>query len=135
MNTFKPSIPNTENFKQRRLRKKAVKRALMTEKERMESFKKSRKSYFEYVDWCNKRKKKTDLQYAKDIEYIQSLAGDEIPVESKEKILMILRNHKNVFIKKTARLKNHAISCISFCRKQKQKEEEAINRIIGGDDE
>ena len=129
--TIKPTIPDIETFKQRRLRKKAVKRAMMTPKQKQESHKKAQKSYFESVGKYNKDKDKRDARYDAEIAYIKEIDLEVIPTSWKDKLSLILENDTNTFIKKTARLKTYAIKCVYAFKQDKLSVDNAIEKMLG----
>jgi hypothetical protein len=131
MMQIKPTIPDIETFKQRRLRKKAVKRSMMTPKQKQESHNNAQKSYFESVGRYNNDKDKRDARYDAEIAYIKEIDLDVIPTSWKDKLSLILENDTNTFIKKTARLKTYAIKCVYAFKQDKLSVDNAIEKMLG----
>jgi len=128
---IKPTIPDIETFKQRRLRKKAVKRSMMTPKQKQESHNNAQKSYFESVGRYNKDTDKRNARYDAEIAYIKEIDLDVIPTSWKDKLSLILENDTNTFIKKTARLKTYAIKCVYAFKQDKLSVDNAIEKMLG----
>jgi hypothetical protein len=131
MMQIKPTIPDIETFKQRRLRKKAVKRSMMTPKQKQESHNNAQKSYFESVGRYNNDKDKRDARYDAEIAYIKEIDLEVIPTSWKDKLSLILENDTNTFIKKTARLKTYAIKCVYVFKQDKLSVDNAIEKMLG----
>jgi hypothetical protein len=131
MMQIKPTIPDIETGKQRRLRKKAVKRSMMTPKQKQESHNNAQKSYFESVGRYNKDKDKRDARYDAEIAYIKEIDLELIPTSWKDKLSLILENDTNTFIKKTARLKTYAIKCVYAFKQDKLSVDNAIEKMLG----
>ena len=131
MMTIKPTIPDIETFKQRRLRKKAVKRSMMTPKQKQESHNNAQKSYFESVGRYNNDTDKRDARYDAEIAYIKEIDLELIPTSWKDKLSLILENDTNTFIKKTARLKTYAIKCVYAFKQDKLSVDNAIEKMLG----
>jgi hypothetical protein len=131
MMTIKPTIPDIETFKQRRLRKKAVKRSMMTPKQKQESHNNAQKSYFESVGRYNKDTDKRNARYDAEIAYIKEIDLELIPTSWKDKLSLILENDTNTFIKKTARLKTYAIKCVYAFKQDKLSVDNAIEKMLG----
>jgi hypothetical protein len=131
MMQIKPTIPDIETFKQRRLRKKAVKRSMMTPKQKQESHNNAQKSYFESVGRYNKDTDKRNARYDAEIAYIKEIDLDVIPTSWKDKLSLILENDTNTFIKKTARLKTYAIKCVYAFKQDKLSVDNAIEKMLG----
>jgi hypothetical protein len=131
MMQIKPTIPDIETFKQRRLRKKAVKRSMMTPKQKQESHNNAQKSYFESVGRYNNDKDKRDARYDAEIAYIKEIDLEVIPTSWKDKLSLILENDTNTFIKKTARLKTYAIKCVYAFKQDKLSVDNAIEKMLG----
>jgi len=129
--TIKPTIPDIETFKQRRLRKKAVKRSMMTPKQKQESHNNAQKSYFESVGRYNKDTDKRNARYDAEIAYIKEIDLELIPTSWKDKLSLILENDTNTFIKKTARLKTYAIKCVYAFKQDKLSVDNAIEKMLG----
>jgi hypothetical protein len=131
MMQIKPTIPDIETFKQRRLRKKAVKRSMMTPKQKQESHNNAQKSYFESVGRYNKDTDKRNARYDAEIAYIKEIDLELIPTSWKDKLSLILENDTNTFIKKTARLKTYAIKCVYAFKQDKLSVDNAIEKMLG----
>jgi hypothetical protein len=131
MMQIKPTIPDIETGKQRRLRKKAVKRSMMTPKQKQESHNNAQKSYFESVGRYNKDTDKRNARYDAEIAYIKEIDLDVIPTSWKDKLSLILENDTNTFIKKTARLKTYAIKCVYAFKQDKLSVDNAIEKMLG----
>jgi hypothetical protein len=130
MQRIQPTIPKIETFKQRRLRKKAVKRAMMTPKERKASHKRQQQEYYDAVGRFNADRDKRDARYDEDIAYIKEIDLEVIPTSWKDKLSLILDTDIHPFIKKTARVKSYAIRCVYMFKKEKLERDVALEKIL-----
>lgn len=130
MKTIQPTIPRIETWKQRRIRRKALKRQMMTPEEREASIKKSKDDYFSFLDNRKKEDAISIKNYKTNIKFLEVESKNYMCDSWNKTITLILDEHNNPFIRNTYKVRNHVRRCVYRYKEYRADLDNKINSII-----